>query len=61
MFHGVARKVFVSSSIEAEAAALREGVWLADAMKMQKIILETDSEFLHREISERKKIGCWKV
>ena len=31
---GVARKVIIRSSIEAEAATLREGAWLPDAMKM---------------------------
>ena len=58
---GVARKVLVSSSIEAEAAALRGGVWLADAMNMKKVILETDTEILHKEITGIKKMGYRKV
>ena len=34
---------------------------MADAMKMQRIILETDFEVLYKEIIGRKKMGCWKV
>ena len=57
----VAKKVDVKTSIEAEAAALREGVWLAERMKQKRIILEMDSETLYREINERRVMRCWKI
>ena len=57
MVIGIAKKVLVGSSIKAEAVALREGVWLVAEKKMQKIILETDSEMLFKEITGRRKWG----
>ena len=61
MVAGITKKVLIGSSIEAEAVALREGVWLAAERKMDRIMLETDSEILYKEITGRRKIGCWKI
>ena len=58
---GVAKKVIVNSSIEAEAAALGEGVMLAESMGILKAVFETDSEILYRELKKGNGEGIWKV
>ena len=58
---GVARKMRLKSCLEAEAAALREGVFLAESMGIQKIVLEIDSEIMFKELEKGKGKGNWKI
>ncbi|XWS16692.1 hypothetical protein CRYUN_Cryun34aG0112800 [Craigia yunnanensis] len=47
----LANKVNVSSSIEAKVAAIREGMYLAATMKIQRIVVEIDSEVLYKGLA----------
>ena len=58
---GVARKMILKSGIEVEAAALRDGVFLAESMGIQKIVLEIDSEIMFKELEKGKGKGNWKI
>ena len=58
---GVARKIRLSSCLEVEAPALREGIFLVESMRIPKIVLEIDSEVLFIELKKDKGKGNWKV
>ena len=58
---GVARKMRLKSCLEAEAAALREGVFLAESMGIQKRMLETNFEIMFRELEKGKEKWNWKI
>ena len=51
---GMSKKVEVNSSLKAEATAMREGILLAEAVGIKKVVMETYSKVLFKELIKEK-------
>ena len=58
---GESRRILVKSGEEAEAEAVKEGMILVERCGMKKVIVETDSEIVYKEIKGVADKGNWRI